>query len=219
MLDPDGPPPRNPGTEGVYVLSWSERLGSLYSDTLLGDSDQRTKAWARERLEKANDPVVLLAGYSIAVRTPDHELQAFGRRLLERASQLDSSAAAQARERLRQLDSNDRDYFRASLTEESRARALASASGAAKLQMLTQFAEMAYLMAESSDWRARQLAGIKGISPGIEQDKRAAAEGFTKAKAYAREAIELAPSLAAAGVAVSSVQRARRIRPYPSPRR
>ena len=198
-LQPDGPLPRPTGDGSFYFPSWSERLGRLYVQTILGESDQVDRAWARERLEKSNDPVVLLDGFSLVIRTSDHELQAFGRRLLERASQLDSSTAMRARELLRQLDSRDSGDV-LGLTEESRKAALASASGVAKLKLLAQLAQGGYLMFEAYDWRARQPDGSNSASPNVEEDKRKAAEGFAQAKAYAREALDLAPSFKDAGV-------------------
>jgi hypothetical protein len=57
-----------------------------------------------------------------------------------------------------------------------------------------------YGMAEYSDWRARQPAGSENASLSVDEDKRAAAEGFPQAKEYARQAIELAPTLSGDGV-------------------
>jgi hypothetical protein len=140
--------------------------------------------------------VLLTAGYSLPFRVADHELQAFGKRLLERASALDSPAAVRARNLLQQLDGeNSPERVVVVAPPESRRALLEKATGVQKIRQLSALAESDYMMAEYYDWRARQPAGTKSASPNIEEDKRKAAEGFANAKAYAREAIDLAPSL------------------------
>ena len=196
---PDGPLPRRTGTDNfrIYVPTWSEQLGMLYGETMTGNSEQGSKAWARERLEQSNDAEVLTAGgYMLAIRSADPEQRALGRRALERASQSDSPAAGVARARLRDLDrrsSPEGQILAESL--ESRRALLEKATGVTRIKQLAALAEVEYGMSEYYDWRSRQAAGSKSPSPNVDEDKRQATEGFARAKAYAREAIDLAPSL------------------------
>ena len=200
---PDGPLPRTTGTDNfrIYVPTWSEQLGTLYGETMTGNSEQRSKAWARERLEQSNDAEVLSAGgFMIVNRSADPEQRALGRRLLERASQLDSPAAGVARARLRDLDRrNSPEGHIVVESLESRKAILEQATGVNKIKQLAALAEVEYGMSEYYDWRSRQAAGSKSPSPNVDEDKRKAAEGFARAKAYAREAIDLAPSLTEPG--------------------
>ena len=203
-LQPDGPLPRIRGTDNfrIYVPTWSEQLGRLYGETMTGDSDRGSKTWARERLQKSNDGEVLsTGGFLLVNRSADQEQQAFGRRLLEQASLLDSPAAAVARTRLQQLDRRNAPEGQIIATpQESRQAILEKATGVNKIRQLAALAESDYLISEYYDWRSRQAPGTEFASPNADADKRKAAEGFAHSKAYAREAIDLSPSVTGPGV-------------------
>jgi beta-lactamase regulating signal transducer with metallopeptidase domain len=219
---PDGHPSRREGQQEIKVAeelllrarksaSGSERslltgrLGRLYVTALAPSpgqpEDPILAAWAKQRLDASTDAEVLFsAGQGLFFRRP--QFRELGRSYVERASRMDDAAAQRAREWIRLRDSQGADNEAlAARTPRSEWRSVVEkSSGVIKLRQLASMADLEYGMAEYYDWRARQPTGSGSASPDAEQDKRLAAEGFTNAKEYAREAIDLAPSLTGDGM-------------------
>jgi hypothetical protein len=183
----------------------SMRLGRLYVSALAPPPGQAAEptlaAWARQRLDESTDAAVLVsAGQGLLFRRPQE--RDIGRSYIERASRMEGPTAESARRWIRQNDSQrgENEALAAGRPRSEWRSVLDKSSGVTKLRQLASMAELEYGMAEYYDWRAKQPSGSQHASPDVEQDKRMAAERFTNAKSYAREAIELMPSLTGDGV-------------------
>ena len=187
---PGGPRPRT--ANGIYYSPWSARLGELYASAMAGKvgpyrqtEEAAVQAWGRDKLERSNDGQELYsAGIHLVYWPAGPGQREFGRRLIERASQLDSPATESARAWLRRGERVNR--LEGPLTE--------NAAGAERMRQLAARAEVEYMNAEYSDWRARQSPDHLEYSGNPDEDRKKAAEAFGRSQAYAREALELAPS-------------------------
>ncbi len=203
--------PPDPPQAGSISQPWSWRLGTLYAYAIIGRPDDDPDVrWARERLEQSNDARVLYAaGADLSWRPAQSEWKQFGRRLLERASQLDADVAKQVRTLLYQRDVlSAQGAFGGRPTTEW-AAALKQSTGLERLRQLAALSEQQYLMAEYYNWLSKQPESVRPpavnrnpVAP--DQDRRTAAEMFGRSKVYAREAIDLAASLSGRGARESA---------------
>jgi len=176
----------------LYVSAIAPQRGTAADPTLA--------AWGKQRLDEITDSdVLLIAGGRLFYRGP--EFREMGKSYVERASRMGGHATEDARAYLRLFDAfYDPDLaFRTSPRSEWPG-IVAKSTGVHKLRQLVTMAADEYGRAEYSDWRARQPAGSESASPDVDEDRRSAAEGFAQAKDYARQAIELAPTLSGDGV-------------------
>jgi beta-lactamase regulating signal transducer with metallopeptidase domain len=196
--DPDGP----------NAQQWARQLGGIYGDAIR-EADYRngrtstlsdTKAdpdaaWAREKLERSNDPDVLWPASQHLSMLPRDDA-GFGTRLLERASRLQGPGAEVARRLLRMSNEmNPQVAAFGSARTDSWPEMLAKSTGIVRLRQLNTLAEHEYKGAEYRHWLAGKLASNPQTSKTGEEEKRAATEGFAKSKQHAREALQLASSL------------------------
>jgi hypothetical protein len=193
---------------------WSDRLGELYARAIVGAVDSRSGATdaaeahsafavgARRKLEATSDPKLLAAaGYVLmrysrsatAVSADD-----LGRICLERAATLDPQNA-RARRGLAQLRYSERWTAIQGRLQTAGARdafdefsdatyaAISALPAEDRLFYLPGAAESAYMRAEYIDYKARD-------EPEAEQAKarKRAAQGFARARQYARDALVIA---------------------------
>ena len=199
---PDGPRPRP-----AYYEGWKSQLGTMYSYAIIGHrADDPDVRWARERLERTNDPQVLFAaGYDLSWRPAQAEWKALGRQALERAGQLDPKLGERVRALLYQRDVLYPSGAFGGRPPKEWPALLEKSTGVGKLRQLTALAEQEYSLAEYYDWQSRQLAGsrLEGASRGHEtpeQSRQRAAEMLARSKNYGQQAIDLASSLTGPGV-------------------
>ena len=186
-----------------YAQQWATRLGELYALAIVppsGRIDPEIAGWAQQRLANSSDAAVLLrAGQQLFFSAP--QFRELGRSYVERAGLTDGPSSQRARDWLRLVNApRDSELFFKGAPSSEWPRLVAKSSGVLKVRQLAMMAANDYLMAEYYDWRAKQPASSSGASPNVGEDKRLAAEGFGHAKEYARQAVELAPSLTGPGV-------------------
>jgi beta-lactamase regulating signal transducer with metallopeptidase domain len=177
------------------------RIGDLYGSALApqtATADPTLAAWARHRLDQITDPDILFGiGQQLVWRSRAREL---GRSYIERASRMNGSGAERARAWLRRTALERDEAFPFNGQPGSEWPAIVEKStGIIKLRQLAAIAGNEYGMAEYYDWHAKQPADGENTKPHGEQDKQTAAEGFANAKKYAREAIDLAPTIEGPG--------------------
>jgi BlaR1 peptidase M56 len=195
-------------------VSRAHRLGLLYGEVVQGptsprdgspltpfDSDPYARN-VRRTLEESRDPVLLAAvGQWLATKYGDEARRDLGRRLLERAVQIDPQQQAAARmlagieDRDRTLGLNAKIQARAAeiagvagrkppLSRDDRAKvreaepqAVAELSERERYAVLPELADLTYMGAESLEWN---------------KDTAPAAASYARSKTYAQEALVLA---------------------------
>ena len=194
---------------------WPDPLADLYARAIVGSVDSRYGATdaaeaqsafaaeARRRLEATSDPNLLAAaGYALMrySQSAPAASDALGRRCLERAVTLDPqnvrarNALAQRRyfERLRAIQSRlQAAGARDAVDEFSDATyaAISALPAEDRLFYLPGAAESAYMRAEYIDYTAREKPETEQA-----QIRKRAAQGFARARQYAKDALAFAPS-------------------------
>ena len=195
---------------------WSERLGTLYAQALVGSSsltlnnvirsvslEQAHSAYAddiRRKLEESGDARLLSATGAYLVNnanqtTVDFDHAALGTRYLERALALDPTdrQAQVILEWLRDLEwSKRRIALLGRTTGESRLALISRLPENEQLRILIREANEEYMRAEAEDWQAKQSAGPPEETRRRREDAERRWQG---SKLYARRGLDLARRL------------------------
>jgi hypothetical protein len=236
-LEPDGPSPRMLNGRVIpYYPSWSARLGALYAAAIIEAperavvtakpdeivfmrdgsvmAEQMYPMVARSQLDASNDPALLAyAGQGLSMAASNPTLIALARRYLQRALELDPQQV-NARRNLDRLDLRERNHWRppspfAASSRESWPAIVAKMPEDERLAVLPCVAEWEYRHSESLDYRTRTPSRPKDSEPEvIRKNTQESALSLTRAKAYAREAVELASRKRGDPAACDAVYRA-----------
>lgn len=199
---------------------WSERLGRLYAQAIVGsnrftlgnvvtstDPDAARGEFAtrvRAILDASRDPVLLSAAGGYLARnasqtTVDFDHLALARTCLERAIRLDPKSE-RARYALDSLDGRDQamkeQRLLAGVPREAIPGVIAKLPNDERLPMLVRRASNEYFHAESANWRATSPQTPDEKSPGrIEENRQEALASRERSKRYAEDALALATNL------------------------
>jgi len=199
---------------------WSERLGTLYAQAILGASsftlnnvvrsvsvDLARSTYAqgvRQRLDASTDAGVLAsAGLYLVINASsaktDFDRVAVGNGYLERALKLDpqSRRAQMGLDYLKRLQESQRQTALLRGTpRDAQPEALAKLPDADRLRILTRLANDEYMAGEAYEWQTKHPATqANGEADAIAKNRDRAKACFERSKQYAHQALDVAGKL------------------------
>ncbi|HEX5110018.1 MAG TPA: M56 family metallopeptidase [Vicinamibacterales bacterium] len=199
--------------------AWSERLGTLYAQVIVGSSSftlnnvvrsvdvalaKSTYAQGvRRRLDASTDAGVLAsAGYYLIINASsaktDFDHVALGRGYLERALKLDpqSRRAQMGLDHLkRHAESQRQTALLRGTPRDAWLEAIKKLPDSDQLRMLTRLANDEYMTGESQEWRVKHPDRAADATADAAKNREFAQSSFQRSKLYAREALDLAAKL------------------------